>query len=62
MAQSINQCSSLLAVHLSDNDLYISKERATMDPTGGLQEEFEFFLEVINVFGLKYKDLTENKK
>jgi hypothetical protein len=52
----------LWAVHLSDNDLVMSRERSRMDPTGTLMEEYEYFEEVLNIFGLKYTDIFGKKK
>jgi hypothetical protein len=57
----MHQCSNLLSIHLSDNDLIIDKERADCDPTGAMQDELEYFEDSINIFGLKYSDVFPMK-
>ena len=50
-----------MAIHLSDNGIIMEKERAECDPTGALEKEFEYFEEIINVFGLNYTDVFPTK-
>ena len=57
MALCLNSCSNLLAVHLSDNDLIISRQSAYFDPTKEALEDLEFFEETLHIFGLKYIDI-----